>query len=143
MLSKSLDKVIPSKNSFNEFSANSFSNSMATVKNSSKLAILFSASMVFSSSNDFVYPDFLSVCLINSEMVRFSFLLFKSSMMLINSLEFKNTRFSPYSSAFFMISYIDVSFKMASCSILSKLVFPIPLFGSLIILFKLRLSLLF
>ena len=53
-LSKSLDNVIPSKNSLNVFSADSSSNSVATFKNSSRFAILFSASIVFSVSSAFV-----------------------------------------------------------------------------------------
>ena len=64
ILSKSLDNVIPSKNSLNVLSADSSSNSIATFKNSSKFAILFSASMFFSSSNALVYPDFLKYLLL-------------------------------------------------------------------------------
>ena len=47
---------------------------------------------------------------------------------------------NPYLSAFLITSYIDVSFSIAKSWILSKLVFPIPRFGSFITLVKLRLS---
>jgi hypothetical protein len=77
---------------------------MATVKNSSKFSILFSASTVFSFSNAFVYPDFFKVNFINSEIVNSSFFAFNSSIQFINSLEFKYTLFNPYCSASFIIS---------------------------------------
>ena len=96
ILSKSLDNVIPSKNSLNVLSADSSSNSIATFKNSSKFAILFSASMFFSSSNALVYPDFFKVFVINLEISISSFFALISSIKLTNSLEFKNTLFNPY-----------------------------------------------
>ena len=95
-LSISLDNVIPSKNSLKVFSANCSSNSIVTVKNSFKFSILFSASIVLSSSSAFVYPDFFKVNLTNSEILSSSFLAFNSSMTFINSLEFKYTLFNPY-----------------------------------------------
>ena len=49
--SESDESVIPSKNSARVFSADSFSNSIATVNNSSKFSILVSASIVFSFSS--------------------------------------------------------------------------------------------
>ena len=139
-LSKSLDNVIPSKKSLNPLSADSSSNSTATFKNSSKFAILFSASIVFSFSSAFVYPVSCNIFLISSEIVNSSFLAVIFSIQSINSLEFKKTLFSPYTSAFFIISYIDTLFCSAIIAILSKLVLPIPLLGSFIILFKLKLS---
>ena len=69
-----------------------------------------------------------------------SFFVLSSSIAFTNSLEFKNTLFNPYCSAFLIISYIGTPVLFDSSSILSRLVFPIPLLGSFIILFKLKLS---
>ena len=88
--------MIPSKNSLKELSADSSSNSIATVKNSSKFWILFSASTVFSSSNAFVYPVFCKVDFINSDIEVFSFWALNSSIAFINSLVFEYTLFNPY-----------------------------------------------
>ena len=143
VLSISLERVIPSKNSSSEFSANSSSNSIATVNSSSRFAILFSASIVFSNSSAFVYPVRFSISFIKSEISNLFFSSLNFSIVLMNSREFKNTLVNPNSSAFLIISYIDVAFSSAICSILSKLVFPIPRLGSLIILLKLMLSALF
>ena len=76
----SLLNVIPSKKSPKVFSASSSSNSIATVKNSSKFSILDSASVVFSSSNAFTYPVLFKVSFINSDMLNSSILLLKYSI---------------------------------------------------------------
>ena len=88
-MSKSLDNVIPSRKSLNPLSADSSSNSTATFKNSSKFAILFSASTVFSFSNAFVYPVSFNYFFINSDIESSSFSAIIFSMQSTNSLEFK------------------------------------------------------
>ena len=50
---------------------------------------------------------------------------------------------SPYWSIFLTTSNIGIFNSFAICSIVSIVVFPIPLFGSFIILFKLTLSFVF
>ena len=132
----SLLNVIPSKKSAKLFSASCSSNSIATVKNSSKFCILDSASVVSSASSAFTYPLLFSVSLIISEIDKSFILLLISSIKFIKSCEFAFNLFSPYCSAFLIISNIDVPvFSEISCT-LSTLVFPIPLFGSFITLFK-------
>ena len=129
-----------SRNSANEFSAFSSSNSIATVKNSSKFSILLSACAVFSSSKALVYPVLLRTSFKISEISILSFLAVISSIVFMNSLEFANTLFKPNCSAFFIVSYIDIPLVAAIVSIFSMLVCPIPLLGSFIILCKLKLS---
>ena len=129
-----------SKNSANVFSAICSSNSIATVKNSSKFCILLSASTVFSFSSAFTYPVLFSVSFINSD-IETSFTCFlNSSITCTNSMLFAFTLFNPYCSAFFIISYIDVPVLSDISCTLSRLVFPMPLLGSFIILFKDKLS---
>ena len=97
-----------SKNSANVLSADSSSNSIATVKNSSRFSILVSASTLFSFSKAFVYPVLLRVSLIKSDILSSSFFDFKYSICSIKSLEFENTLVNPYSCAFLIISYIEL-----------------------------------
>ena len=124
-------------------SADSSSNSIATVKNSSKFWILLSASTVFSVSNAFVYPVLLSVSFNNSDILSSCLFNLNSSITWINSSAFALILFNPFSSACLIISYIELPVWSAICCTWSKLVLPIPLLGSLIILFKDKLSAVF
>ena len=91
-----------SKNSPYVLSANSSSNSIATVRNSSKFCILDSASTEFSSSRAFVYPDLFNVSFINSEMLNSFCFVLNSSIKLIKSSAFDFKLFNPNCTAFFI-----------------------------------------
>ena len=132
-----------SKKSPSEFSAFSFSNSIATPINSIRLSNLISVSFVPSEFSMSSYPESFKVFFISSDTFILSFSLIRSFIISLNSIIFPALLKLIKLLLSCINSKIDIPLSEDNASNLSKAVFPIPLLGSFIILFNAILSLVF